>query len=181
MEEVAKNYATALYRLVDEKDRPAYLKALRDTEGLFASYPDLERVLCSYSLYLQEKQALCDQIFLRLYPLPYLNDFYKVLVRHHRFNLFSSVVSSFASLVNESLGILEGVVYSAAPLSEEEKKRIEDALAERLGDKVELTPILDPDLLGGVKVALDGKVYDGSLRHKLQEMKKHLLQGGKDQ
>ena len=83
--------------------------------------------------------------------------------------------------MNESLGILEGVVYSAAPLSEEEKKRIEDALAERLGDKVELTPILDPDLLGGVKVALDGKVYDGSLRHKLQEMKKHLLQGGKDQ
>ena len=181
MEEVAKNYATALYRLVDEKERPAYLKALRDTEGLFVSYPDLRRALCSYSLSIYEKQSVCDEVFLPLFPLPHLNNFYKVLVTHHRFDLFSSIVISFATLVNESLGVLEGVVYTAAPLSREEKKQIEDALAHRLGDKVDLTPILELDLLGGVKVALDGKVYDGSLRHKLQEMKKHLLQGGKDQ
>ncbi|MCF0113484.1 MAG: F0F1 ATP synthase subunit delta, partial [Bacilli bacterium] len=55
------------------------------------------------------------------------------------------------------------------------------ALQKRVGGKVELKNEVDHTLLGGVKVALEGKVYDGTLRGKLNELQRQLQQGGNAQ
>ena len=101
----------------------------------------------------------------------------KVLIDHHRIDRFLDVEQAFASLVNENLGVDEGVLYSAKRLSESEQNRIEQALSQRLSKKISLTQVVDPNLLGGVKVALGGKVYDGTLRNRLDDLRKQLLNG----
>ena len=56
-------------------------------------------------------------------------------------------------------------------LTEEQKTRLCDRISQMQGGPVTLSYSIDPDLLGGMVVEMDGKVYDGSLRHRLQELK----------
>ena len=47
-----------------------------------------------------------------------------------------------------------------------------------VGNSVELKNVIEPGLIGGVKVALDGKVYDGSLRNRLMGLENTLMKSG---
>ena len=56
-------------------------------------------------------------------------------------------------------------------LTGEEKEKLRAALSKRTGTTVELHYAIDPALLGGLIVEIDGTRMDGSLRHRLQEIK----------
>ena len=83
-------------------------------------------------------------------------------------------MDAFQSLVDEAKGRRQGIVYSSTPLSEKQIKELEQAFQKRNGYEVRLKNKVDETLLGGLKVALDGKVYDGSLKAKLLELQKTL-------
>ena len=67
-----------------------------------------------------------------------------------------------------------GKLLSAKPLSQDQLRAIESRFTALLGGPVRLTEETDPSLLGGVRVEIDGRVYDGSLRLQLQEVLKAL-------
>jgi F-type H+-transporting ATPase subunit delta len=178
MENVYVNYATAFYELALSSKRPLddYLAAMRAIAKDFSAQPEFLKLLSSYTVDKKALHAIAEKVFAS-YGLPYLCDFMKVLIDHHRIDRFLDVEQAFASLVNENLGVDEGVLYSAKRLSESEQYRIEQALSQRLSKKISLTQVVDPNLLGGVKVALGGKVYDGTLRNRLDDLRKQLLNG----
>ena len=60
---------------------------------------------------------------------------------------------------------------SAVELTEGEKAKLIEKLSQKLGRTIHLECAVDPSLLGGLVVNVDGKVIDGSLRSKLQEIK----------
>ncbi len=70
--------------------------------------------------------------------------------------------------------MLKGTVKTAFALKPEEKSAIERRFFEILGDAVVLTEEVDPSLLAGVCVELDGRVYDGSLRARLTQVERLL-------
>lgn len=174
---VFQNYAIALFSLTKEKDSQAYLAALRKVEGDFADNPEFLAFLSSYSIPLETRLAALEKVY-GSQKLEYLPRFLGLLVKHHRIRHLNEVEREFASLVNDEHGILEGIVYSASKLEEKDIKRIEEAFHKKLGKKVSLKNRVDEKILGGVKVALDGKVYDGSLRNRLLDLEKQLLAGG---
>lgn len=176
MEEVYANYAQALYSLADPSALPDYEQAMEEIRLLFEKEPAFLRLLSGYTLGNQEKEKLIDQVF-SSFGLPYLLDFLKLLSAKHRISHFDEIEEAFASLCHERFKVKEGIAYSAVPLSKEQLSSIEEALSKKLGAKVRLRNQVDQVLLGGVKVALDGKVYDGSLRSKLLGLKKS-LEGG---
>ena len=173
MEELAVNYATSLYQLAEPSRREDYRIALRDFASAIKEDETLSRALSSYAIPTEEKEKLLHAL-LASYSLPYLENFGKVILSHHRLRFLPSIVEAFESLLNEEEGVKEGVLYSSSPLSKKEVESIEEAFQKRLGCKVRLKPRVDEALLGGVKVALDGKVYDGSLRNRLLELHKTL-------
>ena len=67
-------------------------------------------------------------------------------------------------------------VTAAAGLTDEEKERLRRALERRSGHSVQLECRVDASLLGGVVVEMDGRVLDGSLRHRLHEIKEVMEQ-----
>lgn len=174
----SSQYAAALYSLVLEKERARYQESLKQLASLFAKEPKLFRVLCSYSISNDEKEQLLESIW-KEEDLKHLLPFLKLLVCKHRIAQFEEIRSCFNELCNESFGIKEGIVYSAAPLSETQIQAIEEALGKKLHAKVALTNSVDHTLLGGAKVALDGRVYDGTLRSRLLSMRTQLKSGGK--
>lgn len=178
MEEVYLSYATALYSLLDEGQKKDYQKALQEVKEDFSSQPEFLSLLSSYRVEQKEKEELLKKIYSPL-GLTYLVPFLSLLCKRHRIHHFSEVEQRFSSLVDEGNNVLRGVAYSSEKLSEEQLTSIEASLKKKTSSEVRLTNIVDPSLLGGVKVALGGKVYDGSLRGRLQNLAK-ILQGGSE-
>jgi F-type H+-transporting ATPase subunit delta len=66
--------------------------------------------------------------------------------------------------------MLKGLLTTALPLTQAQHAVIESRFSEMMGETVALQVREDKNLLGGVKVELNGKVYDGSLRGQLQNV-----------
>jgi len=65
-------------------------------------------------------------------------------------------------------------VRSAIPLDEERRERLAAALSKMTGKKVALKVIVDPTVLGGVVARVGDTVVDGTIRHRLEQLKEAL-------
>jgi len=68
-------------------------------------------------------------------------------------------------------------VYSAVPLSESQLKALEKKLARMFSMQLNITAEVDPSLLGGIRVVVDGTVLDDTIRRKLADMKRSIYEG----
>ena len=171
MDELCLNYANALYGLLTPKQREDALKALSsvclDLEGEAA----FARLLASYNLTSEEKRGVIDKVYgAKFNDIPHFVSFLKVVCDHHRIQELPKINVCYRTLVHGDLGIKEGIAYSAEKLTKEELAALEGAIEKKIGCKVSLSNIVDHKLLGGAKVAVDGKVFDGTLLAKLKTM-----------
>lgn len=83
-------------------------------------------------------------------------------------------VSDFAARLRERR---VAVVRVAAPLAIEHRDRLERALAVRAGGPVLLNVVVEPDLVGGIKVELGDEVVDGSMTSRLDAARRQLVAG----
>ncbi|MDO5330329.1 MAG: ATP synthase F1 subunit delta [Bacillota bacterium] len=174
-DEACRNYASALYSLIDEARLEEYLSALGEIDSLLREDKELYAFLESYSLKAEEKYPVSDKLC-EPFGLEHLPEFFRLIIKKHRINRFARIYGEFKGLANERLGVSEGIVYSVAPLGQKQISRLEGALSQKVGKKVSLSNKIETTLIGGVKVYLDGKVYDGSLRNRLLELEKTLLE-----
>jgi F-type H+-transporting ATPase subunit delta len=176
-----EKHAEALFELAQAEGKVAdYETALQNVLHDFAMNPALESCLSSYALPKEDIYHLIDEIYGKI-PLKSLTSFLKVVVNHHRMDHFKDIEAAYRRLANAELGIKEGLVYSAMPLSKEEMTLLQKTLENKLQVKLELENRTEPSLLGGVRVAIDGKVYDGTLNTKLEALRSRLLAEGEKQ
>ena len=169
-ESLAKNYAEALYSLSLDNDN--YLDLQNEMKALkqvIVENNEFVSLLCSSFLSLEEKEEIIDKV---------LNGFnedirslLKVICKNRRAAIIPNVIEEFNSLVNHKRGILEGLVYTIYPLKEKELKEIENKISEIEKVPCELKNIIDATIIGGVKVAINGHVYDGSIANKIEQMR----------
>ena len=65
----------------------------------------------------------------------------------------------------------KGILWSAMPMAEEQLHEYERQLSEQLGQEISLECKCDPSLIGGVALELFGRVYDGSLKGQLRQLR----------
>ena len=94
-----------------------------------------------------------------------------------RGNELHKILEEYVKISNAELGIEEGIVYSTEKLTKAQIDKIEKKLSEVTKVKVELVNRIDERLIGGIKVVLNDSVYDGSLRSKIESLRKALLKG----
>ena len=172
------NYADALYQFArDEGKISAYREAMKLVVSTFADNPSFGTFLASYAVPQERQFALLEEVFASL-DTPELVPFLKLVTARHLIPHLSDIADCFIQECNEALGIREGIVYSTALLSKDDLAKIQSALEERLGVKVYLHNQADTNLIGGVKVAIDGKVFDGSIQARWEALRNQLLKGG---
>ena len=177
-DELCLNYASALYGMLEPDARPLAMDALEAVCRDLKQEQGLSSLLSSYNLSRQEKQEVVERIYGKKFAkIPHFISFLKVIIDHHRIQKMPGINAAFRTLVHEDLGVKEGIIYAASALSKEQIASIEGAIAKSIGSKVSLTLTVDHKLLGGVKVYVDGKVYDGSLSTRLARMRR-TLKGG---
>ena len=81
------------------------------------------------------------------------------------------IVAVLRSLSAAELGRAAGEVRSAHPLSLEQQQRLTEAVSKSTGKSVELTFLVDPTVLGGIVTTVGDTVIDGTIRHRLEQLK----------
>src|SRR5260370_18794170 len=97
-----------------------------------------------------------------------------MLADHRRTHLIPEVIAAFQQAIRQRQGVAEAEVSSAVELSAAQKKEMAATLARLTGKKIETKYAFDPALLGGAGVRIGDTIYDGSLRSRLNEMRRRL-------
>ena len=63
------------------------------------------------------------------------------------------------------------VITSATPLDEEQKQKVCEKFEKLTGKSIQAVYAVDESLIGGLKVEVEGKTYDGSIKHRLSDVK----------
>ena len=73
-------------------------------------------------------------------------------------------------LVDRKEGISYGTVYSVIPLDQKRIKELEEQTSELFKVNIKLTNEIDPKLIGGIKILVEGKMIDASIRKRFDDM-----------
>jgi F-type H+-transporting ATPase subunit delta len=99
-----------------------------------------------------------------------LPQFLRTVLETKRERFLPPMFKAFQALVRESQGRLTGTVASAVSLSPAQLQAVGDGLAKRFGRPVDLSPLVDPALLGGLRLQVGDTVYDGTLASRLEKL-----------
>lgn len=171
---VAKRYALALFQLAKESDLLETAEAeLRAIKQVFTENSDLIALLQNPKFSIEKKKELLEVPFAGLSP--YVKNTLFLLVERHRDDIIPEVAEGFIELANEERGVAEATVYSVRPLTDEEKQSISNVFAQKVGKQtLKLTNIVDNGLIGGLKLRIGNRIYDGSVSGKLERLARQL-------
>jgi len=172
---VAKRYASALFQIAKEQQILSKVEEeLRVVREVLDYNADLKAVLKSSKLTNENKKEIIRNAFSSVNA--YVLNTLMILIDRHREDEIVEVVNQFVDLANEEMGIAEAKVYSIRPLTDAEREAVSTTFAEKIGKKsLRIENIVDSDLLGGIKLRIGNRIYDGSLRGKLNRLERKLL------
>lgn len=171
MTEIAKEYGTALFMLACEENSAEEIHlALEKVNSVFTQNPEYIEFLSSPSISLKERLSAIDIAFGDSLP-EHLLSFLKLLCEKARISCYFDSADEYKALFDASRRISNAKVTSAVELTAEEKQKLKSKLEGTCKGEVNLEYFIDESLLGGLVVELDGKILDGSLRHRLSEVK----------
>ncbi|MGG1677908.1 F0F1 ATP synthase subunit delta [Neobacillus sp. NRS-1170] len=172
---VAKRYASALFQIAKEQQILSNVEEeLRVVREVLDYNADLKAVLKSSKLTNENKKEIIRNAFSTVNA--YVLNTLMILIDRHREDEIVEVVNQFIELANEEMGIAEAKVYSIRPLTDVEREAVSTTFAAKIGKKsLRIENIVDSDLLGGIKLRIGNRIYDGSLRGKLNRLERKLL------
>ena len=174
MKEITSRYAEALYSLKkDEDSLESSQKEVKELRKVFEENPDFITLLASYNKTLDEKIEIIDKTLKGVDEE--IKTLIKIICQNHRASYLIEIFDGFNSLVNEYRGVKEGLVYSTEKLSEKQLSSLNKKISEVEKMPTELRNIIDPTLIGGVKIVINDHIYDGSIKHHIEDMRTSLL------
>jgi F-type H+-transporting ATPase subunit delta len=164
-------YAAALYALAE--DNNALDAVVSDMDGLgrlIDASADFRRLLGSplidVNVARQAALAVLEQEgFGKL-----VRDLVGVVANNRRLNHLREIVQAFGALVAERRGIVTAHVASAHPLNDVQRQQLRARLIEAGFGNVNIHESLQPELLGGLVVRVGARLYDTSLKSRLQRL-----------
>jgi F-type H+-transporting ATPase subunit delta len=169
-------YAEALFEAARERDELE--DVLSDLGEFVAALHDSEELrLFFYGGQIPERQKRRAIDGLTEGMKTSTTNFLKVLVDNGREEILEEVLARYEELVKEHLGRIEVEVTTAVELSEDQRGRLKERLAEVLeGREIILETNVDPGLIGGAVFRYGGRMMDGSIRGRLESLREGMLE-----
>ena len=174
---LAARYAGALYELADEaKTLDEVASDLQSLKAMFAESSDFRRLIRSPVMRRDDQERAITALAGKTGAQTLTSNFLRLLSRNRRLFVLDEIVDAFLAILAERRGEVRAKVSSAHALSDDQMARLETSLRDVAGAKVTLETSVDPSLLGGLVVQLGSRMYDSSLRTKLQRLQ-HAMKG----
>jgi F-type H+-transporting ATPase subunit delta len=173
---IARRYAKGLFA-VGERDRKYrdYLGELNAVAGLIGREERLRKALMLPLLEMAKRKALLADVMSAAGISPPLSSMLTMLLENNRMGYLPMIKEAYAELVDDREGRVRGTIWSAYPLEDGVKSRVQEALAKRLNKTVVLDAVQDKGLICGVKVVIKGTIIDGSVKRQLEALKENIL------
>lgn len=170
--DVGQRYAQALFELARDGDALGPVDAdLRALGGALSESADLKRLIASPAFDADAKARGLDAVVAAGNAHPLTRKFIGLIARNRRSAALGAVITAFQRMLAEHRGVVAAQVTSAAPLSEAQLQAVTAALQASLGKTPDLDIRVDPAILGGLKVRVGSRLYDASLKTRLDQMK----------
>ncbi len=172
----ARRHAQAVFELALEKGELEKWQADLELIGVALTDPQLARLLENPKLRFSEKEEMLQNVLSGVNPLA-LN-LAKMLVAKNRLGIVDGLIEEFNNMLNSHFGKETAEIITAIPLSDEGKEIIRGKLSGVTGKDLVVTAEVDPEIMGGVVARVGDKLIDGSVRTRLKELRKDLLEAG---
>ena len=170
--QVASRYAKSLIDLAQEQN---VLEPVKQDIELFIKTvkenPLLRAVLANPIIGLDKKAGILSELFTGKVNQMLLN-YFKIVVSKGRSEILYATAQEFINEYNKRKNIVKATVTSATPLSEKNKKQIEDLVKEVTKGDVMLETKVDPELIGGYILKVGDRQYDASIASSMRKLKK---------
>lgn len=172
----ARRYAEAAFAVSVEQRSTETWQA--DLAALAVAYREdqVREVMRNPALSADVRREILARVAGRTLPHP-VSNLLALLLQRRRIDLLPSVSTEFQRLVDRQSGVTGATITSAAELSPDELRALSDRLTQLTGGPVRVTTQVDPALLGGVVVRVGDRLYDGSVRGRLERLRSRLVAG----
>ena len=169
---IARPYAEALFKSAGQT-APHELAGQLDALGQVASLPALRRFADDPKV---QPQAVCEVITSALNDqavvlAPRVRNLLRTMVDNGRLAALPEVAAQYRVLVNVQSGVSDATVYSAFPIDAAQLPGMVAALEKRFDRKLNASVVVDPGLIGGIRVVVGDEVLDTSVKARLEQMK----------
>lgn len=173
MEEIAEVYARSLFEVAQEQDK---LDTIREQLGQFADALNDDRQLAIFffSPYFsgeEKKDGL--RRMLSGADTTFMN-FLEALVERHRMPVIFRIRNRYDEMWDAVNRLLPVEVTTAVPLDDRTVQSIGRSIGEQTGNEIELSTVVDPEVLGGIVLRVGNFVLDASIRNRLEQLRKQV-------
>lgn len=174
---VSRRYARAIFAVAEEQGTLEQTADELRLLGAIGQDADIAAALANPLLSATARRGLAGTIADNLKLSPTTRNFVSLLADHRRLDQLVGIAQAFTDVLDQKLGRVRATITSAVPLFDAQRQELIGALERKLGRTVLAETSVDPQLLGGVVVDVDGTVYDGSVRTQLRTLANRIAGG----
>jgi F-type H+-transporting ATPase subunit delta len=174
---LADRYAAALYSFADESEQLDTVVAdMQQLRRLIDESADFRRLMESPLIDVSEARKAALAVLAQEGFSKPVQDFVGVVANNRRLRNLPQVVAAFAALVAEKRGVVTAHIASAHKLNDVQRQQLRARLIEAGFGNVNIVEQVEPELLGGLVVRVGARLYDTSLKSRLQRLQ-HAMRG----
>lgn len=167
-------YGQALYSAAADLDKTEEMLAEgKELVKIIGDIPEFKEFLSTPIIAAGKKKESIRKIFEGKVSQEMLNFMY-VLIDKSRAGHFERIIKQFEKLIDENKGFSLGTIFSIKPLSDGQLESFEKETGKLLRKQIRLENKVDKNLIGGVRIFIEGKVIDASIQRKLMNLRENL-------
>ena len=167
----AKRYARAVFALAQSEDTvSAWSERLERVRSLFAD-EDVAAVLSNPTIPRDQREAVIADT--HVFDAEGTN-FARLLVESGRIGQAEAIEREFQRLVDDAEGRVRATVTTAIELEPADRDRVARELSRRLEKDVRVTVVVDPRILGGMKLQYGDRLVDATVATRLEQLRRRL-------
>jgi F-type H+-transporting ATPase subunit delta len=170
--DVGARYAQALFELAKASGRVPQVEAdLKSFKAMGRESADLRRLLGSPAFGAEDKMKALMALAEAAKFQDITRKFLGLMAQNRRAGAIGAAIAAFEALAAAERGVVSAEVTTAVALTAAQQTGLKAALRQALGKDPEMETQVDPSILGGIKVRVGSRLYDASLRSKLDSLR----------
>jgi len=147
---------------------------LRSLAKALTESKELATVMTNPAIRRSDRKKVIDAILTRIDVQPHTRSLVYLLLDGERIDALTGIAREVDAMIDAKSGRIAAEITSAKPLDASQLSQITAALEKLSNKKVDVTKKVDPEIIGGVVAKVGDKVYDGSLRTQLRNLRDEL-------
>lgn len=173
--QIAQRYSEALFSIAEDDNNLDFIKDdLTNVLNAINEIKDFKNFLENPVVSIEDKKEVFESVFKNKIDDKILN-FLKLLIDNNRFFAFPEIVSDFEDKLNKKRNIAIAQVISCVDIDNDTLQILKQKLEIIFKKSISLELKQDKSIIGGVVVKIADKIIDGSIKAKIEEMKRQLI------